>query len=492
MIRKARFPFVLILPLLVAAPASMSYCKKQPSVSQTPDRRYNVVVIVPDALRADALSCYGGEADTPNIDWLAENGAQFLNAYATSPWTSPSSVSLLTGYYASIFEVGKRELITDEGRHFKPAYFVPDSITTLPEALAGFGYDVCLQHNNHNAVVSNSFQGFRVLGRLSNEEQDRIVATLNIDDSLIHTGGSVSPLIDFIFKSGGRPFFSIIWLADPHSPYNPVEKYYNRIRFNRSELPRPTEYYSSHENFHTWEYEATTETEQKYIRELYLAEVESVDERVGHVIKALQHSNLLEKTYIILTSDHGEAFGEHGYYSHATSFYEQLLRVPLIYYGPDVQKTLKITTTVSNISLMPTLKELLGASYHEASLGESYAPLLQGKALKPRALYYDGLHKYVPLKTEFIDAIRINDYKLITLEPNEFELYDVAKDPDELENLAAESPGLVREMFREIMKIRNDNTSIQGAYFKPSDLNKTEQITNRDLIERLKALGYIK
>ena len=450
---KARYWPIMVGLLLVTSFAAVFLIIRKPDIYQNPSKRYNVVVIVSDALRSDILNCYGGDAETPNIDWLAKNGTQFLNAYSTSPWTSPSSVSLLTGNYASIFEIGKREIVTEKSKHFKPSYFVPDSILTLAEALVSVGYDVGLQQNNPNAIISNSFQGFTALGHLNEREKNVIKEALEIHDPDYSRDKTVFPLLDFILKHESTPFFSLIWITDPHSPYDPVEKFYDKITYNQSELPEDLEYYSSHNNFHTLEKREVTAAEQKYIKSLYKAEVESVDERVGYILNALKHKNLLEKTYIVFTSDHGEAFGEHGYYSHATSFYEEMMQVPFIFYGPEIKKSFKVKTAISNIDLMPTLKNLLGMSYKASFTGKSCTHLLSGKAKKTQKLYYDCLHLYVPLMKEFRDAILINDHKLITLISNEFELYDLKKDPNELNNIAVENPKIAREMFRDILKI---------------------------------------
>ena len=121
--------------------------------------------------------------------------------------------------------------------------------------------------------------------------------------------------------------------------------------------------------------ETMSEYEIEYVKNLYLAEVESIDERVGYILKALKHTNLMDNTYIIFTSDHGEFLGEEGYIGHGGSFYEETVHIPLIFFGPGIKPGIKLNAYVSHIDLIPTIKDLLGLKYRAKTEGKSYSEI---------------------------------------------------------------------------------------------------------------------
>ena len=184
-------------------------------------------------------------------------------------------------------------------------------------------------------------------------------------------------------------------------------------------MPRRRKYYSNllsvGANYKT--------IEQRYIKQLYIKEVESVDQRLGHILKAFQrYRDLLKDTYIVFTADHGELFGEHGEWCHAQNYYEALVNIPLIIAGPGIPKGKKLSNIVSNLDIMQTLQDLLGVKYRYKSQGKSFKNLLSWNPLRhlifyiynSNAAYFihandNGTHK---------DAIRENHYKLICCKDN--------------------------------------------------------------------------
>jgi arylsulfatase A-like enzyme len=459
-------------------------------LSRDYDKRYNVILIVSDALRHDVLSCYGGDVPTPNIDWLAENGVLFENAYNTSPWTPPSAVSMLTGNYATSYGFIERNKIIE--------ILVPDSEKLCAEYLQELGYKTNIKNENPQASLHNNTQGFSNVRNVSYLWHPRTkmnpMDKMMVDSICVITGVdsyhrpgvkmSFSVLMDLLLMSPDENFLILNWIIDPHVPYNPPDKFRTKIKVDLSKFPKRDILY---ESAHGVQYDYTEE-EKKYIVDLYKAEVESVDERIGFIIKMLQHKNLLDNTYIVFTSDHGELFGEHDFYGHARFYYEGLLKVPLIISGPGLEKGKKIKSRVTNLDMIPTIKDLLNVEYEDAMQGQSFLDLLLGKDKKEGVLYFDDVREH-----EQIDALIENNFKLICLEGKKFELYNLSKDPEEKQNLASTRPELVESMHKKIQEIRkiNELKRKENMAAMTDDIDKRSEKQQRELLKRLKSLGYI-
>jgi len=487
-IPKGKKIIIILFPLITVM---FVYFLSRSKISQEPQKKYNVVIIVSDALRFDSLGCNGGEAKTPNINWLAKNGTHFLNAYSTSPWTTPSAVSMLTGNYASTYKNGIRKIIKKNVNSKKVSYFVPDSQLLFPEVLKKLNYNIMFQLYNFNAMVANNLQGFRQFGKYENltNTRKKIIEKITGIGNYNHFYELCYPTIDFILKNQKQNFFALIWITDPHSPYNPIGKYKKKITIDITKLRKKPEYYQKITNFHPWENKKINKIEIEYIKKLYIAEVESVDERMGYIINALKYKKLLDKTHIIFTSDHGESFGQHGLYEHGTSYYEELIHIPLIHFGPKIKKNLRIKTPVSILDLMPTIKGLLGVSYNSKFQGRSYESLLKGKTIESRDLFIECLDIYGGIKKRYKDCLISDNFKLITLKKNRFELYNLPKDPHEFNNLLKPNRKKVNKIYKKIKKIRVRNKKQRKIHLKNQPRNQI--IKTEEIIKRLKSLGYI-
>jgi len=369
------------------------------------DGRFNLVLIVSDALRQDILGCYGGEALTPNLDRIAAGGVLFENAYTTSPWTGPSAVSIFTGSYATSYPCSALS--------WTRQILVPDAELLLAEALSERGYETALQNENVQASLHNCFQGFTAL------DQKEMAAELT--DSMMGeikeiTGEPTTANLiyrrsyQFLARLLNLPertnFFFAHWMLDPHEPYRPIEKFGSRIVVDKSRLKLPPARYTAKSKIKG----ELNDEEKRYLEARYRAEVESVDERVGFVYKVLEHRKLLESTYFVITADHGELFGEHQLYSHGAYFYEDILRVPLIICGPGLPAGKHVTTPVSLVDLMATLVDLLGVEYNHAMQGSSFKDLAKGRRVGPKPLFFDDVKEH-----KSIDALIDDDFKLIVM-----------------------------------------------------------------------------
>lgn len=479
--------------------AASASCSKNDPVHQEIKQKFNVIIIVSDALRQDIVGCYGGEAKTPNIDWLAKNGIRFDNAYSTSPWTVPSSVSMFTGNHPTIYKsapFAKGNSTGIPNINMSMQIQVPDNELLLTEYLKQHNYLTGMKVENPHAKLHNNLQGFEPLAEI--DDYNQVVPTETKDKIVKITGeklNSSQPYIEsYIFLSyllKLKPtdnFFILDWMVDPHGPYQPIAKFKERITRDQITLPRVESFYNDTLPANT----TFSEDEKWYNKQLYIAEVESVDERVGFIIKTLRENNLLNNTFIVFTSDHGEEFGEHGQYGHGgfgrgCNYYDTLVKVPLIISGPTLSKQQVVSQPVSHLDLMPTLKDMLDIQYTETMQGKSYYPLLTGESTKPRSVFFSDIRE-----NSQIDALIQGNSKLIALRDGNFELYDLENDKKELKNLANTSEE-VTAMKQTIVDLRDINKKRKEKNEKlpsaPIDQSSEEK---KETIKKLKGLGYIK
>ena len=282
----------------------------------------------------------------------------------------------------------------------------------------------------------------------------------------------------------GQNFFMVHWIMDPHEPYAPVQKYMKGVKVNRAELKYPAKMYQSRKSLKG----DISEAGINYLKARYIAEVESVDERIGYVLRLLKHKGLLETTYFVFTSDHGEQFGEHDQFGHGLFYYEDLVRVPLIIAGPELPAGKRVQTTVSLLDLMPTLKDLLGLKYNDDMQGSSFKKLIFDEPAQNKPLYFVDVREH-----DRVDGLLAGGVKLINLRNGGLELFDLTADPAELNNLATSNPEKVQSLMSLIEPLRADNlrrqtVNLQGLDSLSNDLSEEDKA---ELLEKLKALGYI-
>jgi arylsulfatase A-like enzyme len=193
-------------------------------------------------------------------------------------------------------------------------------------------------------------------------------------------------------------------------------------------------------------------------RDLYDGEVVFTDHHIGRVLKALASSPLADRTVVILTGDHGEAFGEHGAFFHGREVWDEVVRVPLLVHVPGA-KPHKVSRTVSGVDIAPTVLDLAGLPEDPQARGQSLVPELFGGALPERPVLVDQpKNPYYPPKRAFIEW----PYKLHhAIDSNAYRLFDLAHDPGETENLAATQPDLLRKIRRSYSNFTSDILEIK-------------------------------
>jgi arylsulfatase A-like enzyme len=436
----------------------------------------NVLLIVLDTARADALSVSGREGTlTPTLDALAEDGVYYPRARSTSAWTVPSHGSLFTGLYPS-----------RHGAHHESHLLAPEH-TTLAELLAPTHATVGFSENPHIGQAKGYAQGF---GHYEETWRER----RGPDDP-----PTIPRVLDWLRKRDPeRPFFLFVNLMDPHLPYRPPPHLQERL------LPAGVDAAQVQQMRGVNEREARlfmtralrlSVADLDVLRALYNAEVAAADERVSRLLAALDRQELREDTLIIVVGDHGENIGEHGLMEHQLCLYETLLRVPLILWLPGTFEGGAVRDApVQLVDIPPTVLDV-------ARVPESSWPAMEGQSLRRGdppadrpvlAEYMRPVRQRLRLAeanpdfdfTPFdrrLKSIQVGSIKLVTSDRGETELFDLDADPGEARNLAALQPELV-----ERLRTRLVAWSEAGGPVRTGEAPELDPETR----EALRALGY--
>lgn len=456
--------------------------------------RPNLLLIVSDAFRADAVRCDGGEMRTPNLCRLAAAGVTFENAFAGAPWTLPSAVALVSGNSPSQYHLEDGERGTPElhGR----VYRIPPSEPPLGELLVAAGYDVEAQVENPVVTRAGALRGF-ARHSFGPERNRKVLDGLDPRIGFELRDGRYRVMLrslDFVLQPRERPFAYLHWIDDPHAEYRPPRSLLEREPL--PELPRELDFYlglghhdSPRSGLRKLRHHAASLSPEElaFVRRLYRLEVESVDERIGYLLRALELSGQADRTLVVFTSDHGEGFGEHGDYLHGVSLYDELVHVPLIVAGPGVASGHRVETPVSHLDLAPTLTDLMRVDGLGEVQGESLRDLLAGGdgPDAPRTIYLSS-----PDRLDR-DAVVSGRYKLIAgLGTGGVELYDRVADPGETVDRAADLPEVRRDLEGRLRRARRVNERLRLARVaaqNPEILDETVEETLRTL----RSVGYI-
>jgi len=326
--------------------------------------RLNIVLISIDSLRADHLGCYGYERDTsPAIDALGAESTLFRNAISQAPWTLPSHASLLTSLYS-------RTHGADD-----PDRQLPPTAATLASTLRSAGYST---HGVVSGVFMHSRFGFATgfdsyddnSARGGHRLSHGAVTSPDTNARAAATLDTVEP-----------PFFLFVHYWDVHYDYIPPAPY--DTKFDPDYDGSVTaEHFMKNPEIHR----EMDSRDLQHVVALYDGEIGWVDEHIGKLIAELKRRELWDDTIVVLTSDHGDEFFEHGEKGHQHSLYQELLHVPLIVRVPGFAAR-QVDARVELIDVMPTLLDLVSVSAPSGLQGRSLAPVLRGEALEPRPAF---------------------------------------------------------------------------------------------------------
>lgn len=447
--------------------------------------RPNIILIFLDALRPDHLGCYGYERNTsPIIDKLAQSGVVVKNVFAQGASTYPSVRSCLTSQYAHNFFIGNGRKI-----YFDLKYL------TLAEIVNENGYYAV--GISSNPVVGKSENTFTLGGHNQG---------FNFFDDSPSTGTHgnwqwrsaeivIKKACDWLNKLTKRNFFLFLYIMDPHDPYHSPEPY-NSFFIQKHSAKEPIEkgepYYYNKKILRGETVDLNKEDAQ-YLIDLYDGEIRYVDAQIALLLERLKNLNLLENTLIILTSDHGEEFLEHGGLQHTNTLYNELIRIPLVMFCPRFLPQEKIIDNnfFQSIDIVPTIldivdidipatmqgKSMFAAFSNNDNQGRDYAfsetPFVDAKAFITKKWKYIH-HFQTPLITPGLSK------KYTT----GIELYDLEKDPQETVNVYAQSPAIAHELFNRMSVLLSDR--------EKKRLEKIDPVFfDSESVKKLKTLGYL-
>lgn len=485
------FLFALyILPLfLPARPAvELSPTRNHPAL-RPPASALNVLLITVDTLRADAVGLYGRHPDTPNMDRLGREGTWFTNAQAPSCHTLPSMTAMFSCLHPSVLA---------QGRH---AYAIPGEEWTLAEKLRSADYaTAAFVGNQILGISSGMLQGFdeaptlpmsyraaafSYLPVLGSTYREAAVRLGFMDRRPNLTQRVTEHALGFLADHQDEPFFLWLHYFDPHHPYTPPAP------FHPGAAPAGQLQEDWDKRAHTFPHMHQQFFPEllAHLKALYGGEVRYVDEKIGEILKVLDSTGLSEKTLVVLTSDHGEEFYEHQDYLHGHSFYEELVRVPLILRGPGIPRGKRIAAVVQLMGVIPVLEESLGLEPHPfPRQGESFWPLVQpGDAEGDDAAWQEEAFSEGNLYHQPARMFRAANWKLIEKTfSGDHELYDIMNDPKETRNLAACHADIVARLQERLLQTQARNETLRRMFS-----TKPNERLEEDIRNHLHALGYL-
>ncbi len=441
----------------LAAAAALAGC------GAGPKRPTSVILIVLDTVRADHLGAYGYTRPTsPALDRWAARGALLERGWASSPWTLPSFGSIFTGRLPVDHAAGYR--LTRKFWNPKIASLAA-SVPTLPEILSDHGYATA-------AIVNNPFLEER-FGIARGFETYDYVNTNN--QHLRRADVVVNRALQWLEQRDPRRFLLVLHLFDPHMQYDPPEQ--TRGRFTRrfqSSLALPI----ANGGALRLGFVRPDARDRRFIAAAYDEEILFVDIHVGRFLDQLEQRGLLDDALVLLTADHGEELWDHGGFEHGHSVYQEVLHVPFLFWGPGVRPG-RIPTPVSHVDILPTVLDALGIPGPGDLAGASLWPLLsERRELPERTLVAEGT-----LYGDEHKALMRWPWKLTVTDGEAAPaLFDLARDPDEQTDLAAEKPAVLRELLGDLEeRYRLPPPDRDDA--PAAELDEAAQ-------ERLQSLGY--
>jgi arylsulfatase A-like enzyme len=448
----------------------------------------NILLISVDSLRPEALGYYPQRfksretfpwrVSTPTIDHLAREGVFFTNCIVQAPFTPASHASFLTGL--------------NPPSHRLRAFFgykLLEQVEALPERLKREGYSTAAflgaDALNETYGLDRGFDvydtDFKSRMDIWVQGQYRRLGSEATDRALNWLEGAQEPFLLFIHYFDAHQIAAHI-LAK-HDRVAAITHGMSRNRLARGPVRRLL-----------LKVDALYGRQERCGKPFHVRQVRKIDGEIARIVQALKERNLYGRTMIVIISDHGEAFGEHGETGHRLYLYDTTLRVPLILTSIPNYRGKVISAMVRSIDLVPTLYEALGLN-HNASPGRipiegtSLLPLIDGEDSGDRVAYSEtrmekSLENIDDLRGHYV-ALRTSRWKLIVnMLDGSQELYNLIHDPGENCNLIARRPDVAKYLFQEAMRIctRGGKEDLRHQAYDKEEREELER--------RLKDLGY--
>lgn len=351
-----------------SAATLVAACNREaaPGLTRQLPQHPNFVVFLSDTLRADHLPCYGYRKPTaPEIARFAEGAYVFENCHAAATWTLPSTTTVLTGVHPIVHRMAVSEWMDTGKSDGFQHQVLSESISTTAQHLGSRGYQsACFQTNPNASRERGIARGF-----------DHYYYELSAKP-----GQQMDAVLDWLKNEAQEPFYAYIHLIDPHEPYAADEEAFQRLHGKSiladiDDLP-PVEakrlrdyhqidwadFYLDDVKLRAEDLIEFSEAGIGHLVDLYDSEIVRVDEAFGRLMAWLEESGVGQRTVTVVTSDHGEAFGEDGQFYHGNFLHDPQTHVPLIIGLPNSRAGLRVPWTVGLCDLHATLLDLAGIS----------------------------------------------------------------------------------------------------------------------------------
>ncbi|AIT82163.1 sulfatase family protein [Novosphingobium pentaromativorans] len=467
----------------------------------------NMIFVLVDDLRFDAMGFLTPGLKTPNIDYLAKHGTYFPNAVVTSSLCSPSRATILTGQTARNHRVIDNNNSSEEGLIFFPSYLQKAGYQTSFFGKWHMGNDTDAPRPGFNRWVSFKGQGtYLPTDQLSPAQ---IAAgqrqMLNVDGTEVKRKGYITDeLTDYAMdwlengRDKSKPFFLYLSHKAVHSDTVPAKRHEHQYDDLPIELPdtmadtpenrkgKPVWVQNQRNSWHGADFPYHTNVDLTEVVRSYYETLSSVDDSLGRILKYLRSNKLDKKTMIVFYSDNGFLFGDHGLIDKRNA-YEPSVRVPMVVWAPGlVPQDVTNPALVRNLDLAPTFLDLAGVDKPGQMEGSSFLSLAEGKTApsewKPGDFVYEYYWEWSFPQTPTTFAIERNRIKYIQYHGvwDIEELYDLGKDPEEKVNLIND-PDYLDEKVALRNALFDELANGKGDHVVPYTRKTSAGIVNRDI-----------
>ena len=456
----------------------------------------NILVLMADQLAPHYTGTYGhAVVKTPNMDRLAERGCRFDAAYTPYPQCAPARFSLLSGQQAwrikAYDNAAEFSSATPTVCHYlgqlgyhsslsgKMHFIGPDQLHGFSQRLTSEIYPADFAFTpNWEAADDRIDEWYHNMLSIHEAGTAEMTFQLEYDDETGFHG--IRKLYDYARNPDSTPFFMVASFTHPHDPYVARPKWWNLYSDSEIDLPRLTINSvpaDPHSQRLVAGMQADTEPPSELAvlnsRRAYYANTSYVDDWIGQFVDTLEKTGLLDNTIIVVTADHGDMLGERGLW-YKMCFFEQSARVPLIVAGPGIRNT-TLPNVCSTVDLLPTLLELATDGTDRMP---DLAQTIDGRSLRSLVTGDSNDSDNVAISEYSAECtshpmvmIRRNEFKFVHCEIDPPMLFNLADDPDEINNLAQEPShqSMVQSFHQEVIanwdlaSLRSDIIASQKA-----------------------------
>lgn len=439
-----------VLALMISIPADAADMPFLP--------KYNVIIVSIDALQARHLRSHGYPlATTPNLDRFLTRAYLFKNALTPAPWTTPSHMSIFTSWYPSEHKVVNQ--FVDSGTDGNNIKMVTANLKELSPAAVTLA-----QILKKNGYVTAGFTGDAGLKATHGHGQgfDKFY-----DETKFGGLDTSQPLaLEWLEKNKDKRFFLFLHGYDVHGMYAPA----NGFDFRYVKKPYNGKYTGSTAEWNALRREGLagpgpilSDDDTAFWRAIYDEKISLADEQFGKLLQYLRKNGLMENSIIVVLSDHGTAFLEHGKFYHGNTLYGELVDVLLAIRVPGQEKGAKIESLVSTLDVAPTILSILGIKGPSITRmkGIDLTPATRGKDVS-RDIFIETDYLLYTHKR----GIQTPDgWKMIlTMEDLKRELYNLKTDPGERVNLAEKEPKITYELEQKIYRHLKEMKAGEGPW----------------------------